>query len=230
MGTKGCVAIGNAEHWRGISNNHDSDPKNLGKALWGILQAKRQEPNGLQDFATEILRFEDWVDYLCRKVCPFCGNPGVYPVGYAVELECPDSQAIRPDEGAANHSHYPVEEAQMDQATVDWLFTEWAYIVNTEQETLSVIKGYIETPVLYNQKIIYPSGQVWNHEKHRYTFALVSSIPLAGPEPDWAALMAKGYEVKEATVAVMEQNRSHPLRLWAESLPKEEVDDQRPPA
>ncbi|MBC7219282.1 MAG: hypothetical protein H5T49_04030 [Hadesarchaea archaeon] len=82
MSTRGCVAIKTGTGWRGVYNHCDSYPSGLGKELWDHLKGK-----DLKKFAEELLRFDDWWNYLAEGVCPYCGRRGLsQPHSISVEI------------------------------------------------------------------------------------------------------------------------------------------------
>jgi len=72
LSTRGCVAIKTETGWRGVYNHSDSYPSGLGKELWEHLKE-----NDLNKFAEELLRYDDWRNYLAGGVCPYCGRRGL---------------------------------------------------------------------------------------------------------------------------------------------------------
>jgi hypothetical protein len=72
LSTRGCVAVKTGTGWRGVYNHSDSYPTGLGKELWEHLKGK-----DLKKFAEELLRFDDWRNYLAGGVCPYCGRRGL---------------------------------------------------------------------------------------------------------------------------------------------------------
>lgn len=71
MSTRGCVAIGTEAKWTGVYNHYDSYPTGLGKELWDHLRGK-----DLTKFAEEMLRYDDWRNYLNGGTCEYCGKKG----------------------------------------------------------------------------------------------------------------------------------------------------------
>jgi hypothetical protein len=79
MSTRGCVAIGTPAHWRSVYKHWDSYPTGLGQELWIHLQTLLNEGKNLNDFAREILSFDDWRAYLNRGICEYCGKRTTQP-------------------------------------------------------------------------------------------------------------------------------------------------------
>ncbi len=135
-----------------------------------------------------------------------------------------------PDPEAKYHEHDSdnPEDSAITPENVDWLFMEWAYIIDSARNRLHVMVGCIETPITYRVEIIRPSGSrdYWNN-KTRYTSALVGSYDLMGSEPDWAAVEAAGNALNEKLVAEFAANPHHPLLDTVRAMPSVEVWDQR---
>ena len=77
MSTRGCVAIRrNDGGWIGVYNHSDSYPTGLGAEVWDHVQALRKRGKTLRQFAEELLKYDDWQNYLNGGVCPYCGRRG----------------------------------------------------------------------------------------------------------------------------------------------------------
>jgi len=74
MSTRGAVAIKNGNGWTGVYNHWDSYPQGLGKELWDYLH---QDGLDLNQFAQELLRYDDWRNYRDGGICPYCGKVGL---------------------------------------------------------------------------------------------------------------------------------------------------------
>jgi hypothetical protein len=79
MSTRGCVAIGTPEKWRGVYNHWDSYPTGLGEAVWQHLQQFLAGGRTLDEFAAELLSYDDWRAYLNKGVCEYCGKRTTQP-------------------------------------------------------------------------------------------------------------------------------------------------------
>ena len=79
MSTRGCVAIGSPTHWRGVYNHWDSYPTGLGQSVWQHLHTILKEGKTLEDFACELLTYDDWRAYLNRGICEYCGKRTTQP-------------------------------------------------------------------------------------------------------------------------------------------------------
>ena len=71
MSTRGAVAIKNGNGWLGVYNHWDSYPKELGKELWDYLQ---QEGLDIEQFAQDLLKYDDWRNFRDGGICPYCGK------------------------------------------------------------------------------------------------------------------------------------------------------------
>lgn len=79
MSTRGSVAIGSPEKWRGVYNHWDSYPTGLGQEVWIHLQEVLKDGKMLEEFARELLTYDDWRAYLNRGICEYCGKRTTQP-------------------------------------------------------------------------------------------------------------------------------------------------------
>jgi hypothetical protein len=79
MSTRGCVAIGTPSKWRGVYNHWDSYPTCLGRAVWEHLQTTLKNGKTLEEFARELLTYDDWRAYLNQGICEYCGKRTTQP-------------------------------------------------------------------------------------------------------------------------------------------------------
>lgn len=135
-----------------------------------------------------------------------------------------------PDPEARYHDHDPADPAMtaITPVTVDWLFMEWAYLIDPNHQQLHVMVGAILTPVTYTVEIIRANGtrESWRN-RERFTGALVGTYDLTGPEPDWEAVEQAGYALREQLKATFVADPEHPLLEAVRRLPPVEVWDQR---
>ena len=73
LSTRGCVAIKRGSGWIGVYNHSDSYPTGLVKDLWDYLH---QDGVDLRQFAEELLKYDDWRNFLEGGICPYCGKVG----------------------------------------------------------------------------------------------------------------------------------------------------------
>jgi hypothetical protein len=88
MSTRGCVAIGTPASWRGVYNHWDSYPTDLGKEVWEHLQALLASGKTLEQFASELLRYDDWRAYLRKGLCEYCGKGTTQPHSISGVIDC----------------------------------------------------------------------------------------------------------------------------------------------
>ncbi len=75
MGTRGCVAIGTDEKWRGVYNHWDSYPTGLGRRVWLHIRKKWiEQGRDPKEFPKKLLEYGDWREYLNDGVCKYCGK------------------------------------------------------------------------------------------------------------------------------------------------------------
>lgn len=79
MSTRGCVAIGTPEKWRGVYNHWDSYPTGLGQEVWQQLKTLLNEGKALEEFSHELLSYDDWRAYLAKGLCEYCGKRTTQP-------------------------------------------------------------------------------------------------------------------------------------------------------
>jgi len=79
MSTRGCVAIGTLASWRGVYNHWDSYPTGLGQQVWQHLQSGLANGKTLEEFACELLTYDDWRAYLNKGICEYCGKRTTQP-------------------------------------------------------------------------------------------------------------------------------------------------------
>jgi len=59
MATRGCIAVGTMDSWKGVYNHIDSYPSGLGKQLWNILDGVYKK--NLHKFAKELIKKKSWI-------------------------------------------------------------------------------------------------------------------------------------------------------------------------
>lgn len=97
----------------------------------------------------------------------------------------------------------PQDEPEMivSQDTVDWLFTAWAYAIDPERRTFSVIVGCVLRP----GKRVKSHANGQSREFESYGSQLVGTFSLDGDEPPWELVEEQGSRVREAPWAEIEQ-------------------------
>lgn len=134
-----------------------------------------------------------------------------------------------PDPAAQYHEHDArnPEESAITPENVDWLFIDWAYLVDPARQQLHVLVGCIETPITYRVEIIQTNGTWERHTKTRFTSAVLGSYDLLGPEPDWGAIETLGNAIRIQLETALADNPRHPLLDAVRARPGFEVWDQR---
>ena len=77
MATRGCVAVGDENNWRGVYNHFDSYPTYLGYDLADELRFWLKDlRKTLREFCDELLKHTSWEEFKSAGVCPYCGKVG----------------------------------------------------------------------------------------------------------------------------------------------------------
>jgi hypothetical protein len=250
MSTRGLVGIGTPEHFQGRENPRDSYPTHLGREVWATAQRFLHNDRHLHGFAQRLLRGTDWPQVAHGGRCPYCGQITGTPHSISAELilpahDSPDASLAEdllvaaphpldyPDPTAQYHAHdsHDPDDFALTPESIDWLFTEWAYLVDPDRQLLQVLVGCIPTPITYQVEIIRPNGtrERWQ-DKPRYTSALVGSYDLLGPEPDWDTVEMLGNTIHDQREATFAAHPQHPLLDAVRARAEIEVWDQRDPA
>jgi hypothetical protein len=79
MATRGCIAVGTPDKWRGVYNHWDSYPTHLGVLLADRIRKKIKQGETLKQICDDILNYDDWRNYLNGGVCPYCGRKASQP-------------------------------------------------------------------------------------------------------------------------------------------------------
>lgn len=189
MSTRGCVAVKRGKGWEGVYNHFDSYPSGLGSGLWEYLQGKTQ--GELEEFASELLQYGDWREYLNGGVCEYCGKKGL-------GQPCNISGAIYgksdtpPDPEGKHHDHSPSDSrVTPDNAAEDALWIEWVYVVNPETRTVEVFtgargEGEHEERAYDGRRFMSPN----------YQYVSVGHFGL-DIQPEWERLEKRGDELSE---------------------------------
>jgi len=129
MSTRGCVAIGTPENWRGVYNHWDSYPTGLGQAVWQHLQTILEEGKTLDEFARELLTYDDWRAYLNKGICEYCGKRTTQPHSISGVIVCrSDEQFETKEQMRAYYWSLPAwqgREADIERAVnLEWKIRE----------------------------------------------------------------------------------------------------------
>jgi len=169
MSTRGCVAIGTPKAWEGVYNHYDSYPTGLGKDLWDHLKGK-----DLKDFAKELMKFDDWRNYLKGGICEWCGRKTTQPHTISGQLiSAKYNGKLKfgeyPDVACQYHKHdvpSSMVDLHMTHKDADSLFIEWVYVINPQKREFHILCGDYENGC------------------HR----LVRTFNLDSSEPDWSTI------------------------------------------
>ena len=207
MSTRGCVAIGDKKKWEGVYNHFDSYPSGLGKELYEHLRGKGVD--GLKKFAAELLKYDDWRNYLAQGLCEYCGQKGfgqAHSISGVISIQIDgiprtetEIEVINnrketgfPDPLAKWHSHGNVDE-HMNQDNSDALFIEWVYVIDPEFQKMYVFthgraKGE-------HEEVSYDGQRKWKSSNYKHYFVCEIDLSVVGVEPIWNEVSEKGDDV-----------------------------------
>lgn len=207
MSTRGCVAIGNTDKWEGVYNHFDSYPQGLGKLVYDHI--KGRDAVDLSKFAAELLKYDDWRNYLAGGKCKYCGQTGFgqpHSISGQIFLcdktpeTTEDYEVLRnikttgyPDPLAKWHKHGH-KDRHLTQVDCDPLFIEWVYIINVEALKMIVLThGRAEGK---HKETSFDGQRTWMSPN--YTHYFVCAIDLFDErEPDWDWISATGNKISE---------------------------------
>jgi hypothetical protein len=202
MATRGCIAVGTPDKWRGVYNHWDSYPSWLGARLAEHLRNEINNGKTFRQICEDILKYDDWRNYLNGGVCPYCGRKGSQPHSISIILFMPQNEVERvlktddsdlkphevevknnlrktgyPDPEMRYHKHEitdveRLKDLQITSEDVDPLGIEWVYVLNPNEERIYILYS---TEVAINQ----------------WRYALIGSFSLdeiLKNEVDWDAL------------------------------------------
>ncbi len=207
MSTRGCVAIKTKEGWEGVYNHSDSYPTCLGQEVFEYLKGKGVD--GLKKFAEDLLKYDDWRNYLAGGKCEYCGQSGfgqphsisgvlfIKPEGMPRndqdrEIEKNINETGFPDPMAKWHMHGDLG-AHLTHDDSDPLFIEWVYVIDAENQKMLIYthgraKGtHKEGPRR--------DGQKWESPNYTHYFVCELDINPDAKEPNWEAIEGKGNDI-----------------------------------
>lgn len=132
-----------------------------------------------------------------------------------------------PDPQSQHHQHATPDHSAITPDTVDWLFMEWAYLIDPASTTFYVMVGGIETPLTYTVDLIRPNGYHETLHKTRYMGAMLAFYAMRLPAPRWFHVEAAGDALRDSLRKAFAANDAHPLLAPLYTLPRVEVWDQR---
>lgn len=163
MSTRGAVAVGTKDKWKGVFNHWDSYPRGLGKEVWDEVQDK-----GIEAVAAGILGCGDWREYQSNGICEYCGKVTGQPhsirgevcIAGVSDISDNTSSSIKneimsrlkpeirknlketgyPDPEAKYHKHGQGVKDQFDQDHADPLFLEWVYILDVAKRQIHILQ------------------------------------------------------------------------------------------
>ena len=165
MATRGIVAVGTKENWRGVYNHYDSYPTGLGRDLFEHIKTQ----SDVQTFANNLLQFDDWRNYLRGGICPYCGKKTTQPHSITGILLRETEEGVFLDPNGLYHKHHTAQnQREFTPEQIAHTDCEWLYVVEAETNQMHVFE-------LKRQ-----DGAKIAHLK--------ASVDLTADAPRWAAL------------------------------------------
>jgi hypothetical protein len=205
MSTHGIVAFGTLRKWRGVYNHSDSYPTGLGKELHHYLLATLATGKTLEDIGQDILRFDDWRNYLKGGICEYCGKM----TGQAHSISGAMAASRRkgyPDPRARHHSHNSLDrldELQYTQRDVADSGIQWVYVLNAQAHCIHVLSVRETAPhvgdMLFSEAPNFTAlecGDTLDRCRH-YAWAHFPEIDQQGPQRHLGTRAYLGYEPLE---------------------------------
>ena len=144
MSTRGCVAVGTVNKWRGLYNHSDSYPSGLGQELYEHVMRQMLTGKTLAEIGDSILKFDDWRNYLEGGVCKYCGQMTGQPHSIRADIAMAADDGVKyPDREAKYHKHNDLNTVAEDHITSDNpdpLFIEWVYVLDPKANAIHVLK------------------------------------------------------------------------------------------
>jgi len=209
MSTRGCVAIGTKDDWQGVYNHFDSYPTSLGAEVYEHLRGKGVE--GLKKFAEELLKYDDWRNYLAGGKCEYCGQTGFgqpHSISGQIFLakDLPpkteaDKEVLKnleetgfPDPLAKWHSHGDLSD-HMTPKNCDPLFIEWVYVIEPENQKMYVFThGRAEGE---HENTSYDNKRKWTSPNYTHYFVCEIDLSVVAVEPNWEFMDATGQKISD---------------------------------
>jgi len=206
--TRGCVAVGDMDSWKGLYKHQDSFPTNLGKDVWDVLQ---NDYNGdIRQMCEAILNYDNWDNYKKHGICEYCGQKGKgHPTDVKHEIyefnkpsleekfeKLPEDIRINiektglPDPESKYHKHAKLTDKITSKAP-DPLFIEWLYILNPKNKTFVVMSRRMDdefSPGDCKTSVKKDKDGFFNYGNCRCKHGLVIVLDIAKGEPDWLAI------------------------------------------
>jgi hypothetical protein len=192
---KGSVAIqkdsGNIPNeagFVGVYHAKECEPTKLGQELWYILQ---ENWKCLSNFASNLLQYGYWDDYINDGICRYCGKHDVGHCNSAtgslmVEL---GAGKIAPDPLSLNHTHVPSNPIVLSEnAEQDGLYLQWVYVVDPKRYTMEIFRSVRKRGTC----ISVIKGK--KHRQNAYQYFPVGIFSLHDSMPDWEEVEQRGLD------------------------------------
>ena len=118
---------------------------NLGAALYEHLIRRTLEGKTLAEIGDDILKFDDWRNYLKGGVCEYCGKIAGQPHSIRGDIATAkrSDSGKYPDPDAKYHEHGDLTDVRAEQITSanpNPLFLEWVYIIDPKADVIHVLR------------------------------------------------------------------------------------------
>lgn len=208
MSTRGTVAVGTIENWKGVYNHSDSNPANLGKELWEMINVTYK--GDVEKFCKNMMNYDDWKNFKNKGICKYCGQRGNgKPTSVKSEIYYFDKpnkeegykqleKKIKtnvdktgfPDPKCKYHSHGQLTDKTTSD-NPDPLFIEWIYLLDPTSKTLTILSSRKDenfTPGDCKEEYVKDKDGYYNYGHVRCKHGLVIVLSITGKEPDWEAI------------------------------------------
>jgi hypothetical protein len=143
MSTRGIIAVGTIDRWRGVYNHSGSYPTWMGPELMGHLGREIVTGKTLTEIGASILKFDDWESYLAGGVCKYCGKLNGRPHSITGTVYGKDKPGFYPDKSAKHHQHLKLSDTKKNQFTekdiAESTDIEWVYVIDPKANVVHVI-------------------------------------------------------------------------------------------
>lgn len=142
MSTRGCVAVGTVDKWKGVYNHYDSYPSGLGEDLAKHIAEQTREGKTLREIGDAILKFDDWRNYLAGGVCEYCGKMTgqAHSISGAILGVEEPKPGEYPDPEAKHHKHNDLsQDGHITSERSDPLFIEYVYVIDPDANAVHVL-------------------------------------------------------------------------------------------
>ncbi|MFH8120169.1 MAG: hypothetical protein QXS37_05190 [Candidatus Aenigmatarchaeota archaeon] len=143
--TRGAVCVKTRKGFVGVYHPYDSFPLGLGVQVFKEIK-KWIKRKSLKDFCRELLKYDDWRNFLNRGYCMFCGKKNVGQAN-CIQVKVydrEDKEILRnirlfgvPDPECRYHHHGDIS-FKITHENADKACIEWMYLINTRRRVLEV--------------------------------------------------------------------------------------------